>query len=141
MLTMIIVITCLFALANTVAMNLCDWVGALPALYHQYGEESCPPPHRHQENGLDCEWRIVPGDTYKCDSFCQVRTNFFYTMEAPVFSNPYCMGPATCSIGPDDHVAYNGGDNLGDSVDSKTLNDGVRIFVSYGGIIQADSKL
>lgn len=140
MLRILIVITGLFTLGNTMAMSMCDWVGALPALYHQYGEESCPPPRHLQGNGIDCEWRIVPGDNYKCDSFCQIRTNFFYTMEAPVFSNPYCMGPATCSIGPDDHAVYNGGDNLGADVDSTTLNDGVRNFVSDCGIVEANGK-
>ncbi|KAK5062886.1 hypothetical protein LTR84_004961 [Exophiala bonariae] len=107
------------------AVNMCDWVNALPALYHEYGEESCPAPHHHQPNGIDCEWRVVPGDFYSCDSFCQIRTTFTYTMEAPVFSNPYCMGPATCSISPDDHAVYNGGSNLGNTVDIKTLKDGV----------------
>lgn len=128
MLSVLLLIIHLFAFAHTRALNVCDWVNASPLLYHQYGEESCPARYHHQSNGLDCEWRVVPGDFYSCDSFCQIRTSFSYAMESPILSNPYCFGPVTCSVGPNDYTVYNGGQNIGDSVDKKTLNDAVRAF-------------
>jgi hypothetical protein len=141
MLLVLLIITHLLAFARAAAANVCDWVGASPVLYHQYGEESCPPVHRHQGNGVDCEWRIVPGDNYKCDSFCQVRTTFFYTMETYIFTNPYCFGPVTCSVGPKDHTVYHGGDTIGTGIDPETLKDGVYILYLILGSSKTNSCL
>ncbi|KEF57965.1 uncharacterized protein A1O9_05887 [Exophiala aquamarina CBS 119918] len=125
MLFVLFVLTQLLAFAHAATANACDWVGATPVLYHQYDGKSCPPPRHLQENNVDCEWRVVPDDHYSCDSFCQMRTNFFYTMETPIFSNPYCYGPVICSVGANDHIFYNGKLHLGASVESGTLDDGV----------------
>lgn len=49
--------------------------------------------------------------------------------------NPYCYGPATCSVGANDHIVYNAA-QLGASVDSWTLNDGVSSLRSSLGSLK-----
>jgi len=136
MLIIFAILAHLLVFARAAPTNACDYVGATPLLYHQYDSKSCPPPRHLQKNGIDCEWRIPPDDYYQCDSFCQVRTNFFYAMETPIYGNPYCYGPVTCGVGAGDHVVYNGGAQLGESVNVKTLNDGVGIFHSFSGSLK-----
>jgi len=40
--------------------DICEWVEAMPMLYHEYHNDACPPKLNLRPNGIDCEDLILP---------------------------------------------------------------------------------
>ena len=66
-----------------------------PILYHEYGTDICPPRYHLLPDG-QCE--DDPDAKLICATYCNIRTNFFYTYEEPFLSNSYCLGKMKCTI-------------------------------------------
>jgi hypothetical protein len=76
---------------------VCDWKDGEPVLYHEYHTDVCPAPNSLLPDGR-CEPRIIKeGSPGNCDSFCQMRTNFYYGPEIPL-QDAYCHGPGSCTV-------------------------------------------
>lgn len=73
-------------LGNFVAANdICNWDGAIPKLYTEYYEDSCPVPN-HLDDDMACTaWDSFAHD---CGSYCQMRTTFVYGPEQPFVRVP-----------------------------------------------------
>jgi hypothetical protein len=101
MLPIPVLLALLFVLIQHVladANNVCDWKDAEPIMYVEYHDDSCLPPNRLFPDGR-CEpriagWLLGPN---LCDSFCQIRTNYYYGPEAPL-QDGYCHGPGRCTV-------------------------------------------
>ena len=111
--------------------NPCE-PGGTPILYtKEYHAEDCPPKHVMNSDG-SCQMDIQEN----CDTFCEVRTNFFYDQEVPVGKDPYCHGPFTCTLSESDAktYTYSGSGTIGGTI-AKALNLGVT-----GGFNYASAK-
>lgn len=81
------------------ANNNCDYVDAIPQLYHTYSEEDCVAPY-HLYDGKNCQTDGFgdPGDANVCTSFCQETTWYFYGREVPFLDVPFCRSGLTCTL-------------------------------------------
>lgn len=88
---------------HLIKRNACDWTGAEPILYHDYLENDCPAPYKFADDKGNCEIHGTTDGNFKplCETYCQVRTAYFYGQEQIFMRNPYCFGTKggmTCSI-------------------------------------------
>ncbi|KAH7370080.1 hypothetical protein BKA65DRAFT_471313 [Rhexocercosporidium sp. MPI-PUGE-AT-0058] len=88
---------------HLIKRNACDWTGVEPILYHDYLENDCPAPYKFADDKGNCEIHGITDGNFKplCETYCQVRTAYFYGQEQIFMRNPYCFGTKggmTCSI-------------------------------------------
>jgi hypothetical protein len=95
-----------------------------PILYHEYGTDSCPPPFRLKPNG-QCQDNTI--GNLDCASFCNLRTNFFYTYEQPFLSNSYCLGKMTCTISESEHQSWSWKVKTNLNINIPFIKGGVRL--------------
>jgi hypothetical protein len=62
-----------------VKRNVCDGKGAIPKLYHSYGNDECPPPLHLNPDGT-CPQPHIDQTGGQCVRFCQIKTMFTYVL-------------------------------------------------------------
>lgn len=77
----------------------CHWGDPALGLYQTYLGDLCPPNNRLNPDGT-CAYAVF-GQNNSCDSFCQIRTRFYYGAQQPYLSQGYWdgTGPFTFTAG------------------------------------------
>jgi hypothetical protein len=98
-----------------------------PILYHEYGTDACPPRFHLKPNG-QCE--DDSDASFFCASFCNIRTNFFYTLEQPFLASSYCLGKMKCTISESVQQSWSWKTKLNLNFNIRYIKGGVRLTSS-----------
>lgn len=93
---------------STATQELCHWGDSKVSLDATYHDGVCIPRKKLKLDGT-CELSCIGGTRNKgCDSFCQVRTRFFYGNEQPYLSQGYYSGVGEFKFAPEIFQIYLG---------------------------------
>lgn len=108
---------------TTATQKACHWGDPKVGLDTIYVGNVCPPSDRVKEDKT-CPVKYILGQDPACDSFCQVRTHFYYGGEQPYLSQGYFSGTGSFAFSPDLPQIYLGDRRLSVMKDSRVLGHG-----------------
>jgi hypothetical protein len=86
--------------------DVCVREDAMPKLYHEYGEEACPPHLHLDEGGVNCMVELFDKIFIRCGEFYQMRTTFYYGREQKYLAVPDCRAETMCKLTGSDHQTF-----------------------------------
>jgi hypothetical protein len=98
-----------------------------PILYHEYSTDACLPRFHLKPNG-QCE--DDPDASFFCASFCNIRTNFFYTLAQPFLASHNCLGQMKCTISESVQQSWGWKAKLNLNFNIRYIKGGVRLTSS-----------
>ena len=112
------------AVRGAAEVNLCDYNEAMPLLYHEYTSTDCPTGFSLKPDG-NCADQIDYTPPISCNSYCQMRSNFYWGREQPFLRVPFCRSGLTCKLSNAVHQGYSW---------KIKLNQNIKVFALTTGI-------